>query len=208
MRKELTILVIGVTALTWFAVAYLNGLPTTWWSAAKPFLTAITVAGVALWAYERHLWDWTLFRGWLTRRPCLKGVWQVEIHAVYMDASGNEETKLVHGYAQIDQTASTFCLRMFTQESRSVTVAHSFNIDQNVFSLAIVYENKPDISLRQKKSAFHQGSAVFIIRGHHPESFSGEYWTERKSVGSLILSNRKLGEISSFNEGGKIYHGN
>ncbi|PQA89221.1 hypothetical protein CW354_04595 [Marinicaulis flavus] len=96
-------------------------------------------------------------------------------------------------------------MRVFTEESRSKTVAFSFADDQGVFRLAVVYENQPDIHLREKKSAFHQGSASFHVRGYRPAMFKGEYWTERKNVGTITVSERRRGEIDSYEQGVKLY---
>lgn len=206
MRRELTILIVVLTAITWLVVAYLNGLPGTWFAAARPFISAITVAGIVLWVYEKWIWHWWIFRGWLTQVPCLKGVWEVEIQSTFIDPTSNLPV-VKAGFAQIDQTASQLTIRVFTDESRSVTVAHSFNEDQNVFMLAIVYENRPEIQFRERKSAFHQGSAVFGIRGYRPDAITGEYWTENKTTGNFVFRNRKAGEIGSYSQGEEIYKG-
>ncbi|MDG1417579.1 MAG: hypothetical protein P8P99_07255 [Maricaulis sp.] len=205
MRKELVVLIIVVTAMTWLTMAAIFGLPTTWLSAIRPFASAITVAGITLWGFDRFIWHWAIFRGRLTYVPDLRGVWRVTINSTWIDPATNEPVKPIQAFAQIDQTASTFCLRTFTPESRSQTTAFSFTLDQGVFKIAIVYENKPDINLRETRSAFHQGSATFNARGFKPKSFSGEYWTERKSIGSITLSDRKKGEIDSYADGQALF---
>jgi hypothetical protein len=180
-------------------------LPNTLWEGARPFVTAISIAGAFLWLFEHFLWRLPFLRGSLTDVPNLRGVWRVTIQSTWVNPDTGKPIEAKQGFAQIDQTASTFCMRMFTDESHSKTVAHSFVLDQSVFKLAIVYENQPHISLRETRSAYHQGSAAFSVRGHSPENFVGEYWTERKSIGTVRLHERIRGEINSFEEGSRLY---
>ncbi|MFC2954187.1 hypothetical protein ACFOOP_19785 [Marinicaulis aureus] len=205
MNKELRVIIVGVTAATWLVAALLWGLPTTILGAARPFLAAITAASVVLWVYETQIWHWPIFRRWLTKIPDLRGVWRVEIQSTWIDPDTGNPIGPIEGFAQVDQTATNFCMRTFTEESRSKTVAYAFSFDQEVFKLAIVYENQPHISLREKRSAYHQGSAAFHVRGYKPVSFSGEYWTERKSIGTFSVSSRKKGEIDSFEAGRELF---
>lgn len=205
MQREFQILIVAVTASTWLAAALVFGIPTTWWGVVRPFLTAMSVAGATFWLYDKHFWNLPMLHGWLTRQPDLRGVWNVEIRSTYVDPKTNLRIEPVQGYAQIDQTSTSFCLRIYTNESKSKTIAHAFENDQHVYRLAIVYENEPAIELRENISPLHKGSAIFSARGHKPESFAGDYWTERKTNGEIVLRDRRKGEINSFEEGGKIF---
>lgn len=205
MKRELAAIVVVATAGTWLLTALWVGLPSNFWDAAKPFVSALTVASVVLVLFEKWAWKLPIIRSQISKMPDLIGVWRVKIRYNWVDEDHKIHRGEKTGYAQIDQSAASFCLRVFTDESKSETLAHSFSLDQNVFKMAIVYENQPSIERRQKLSVVHKGSAVFSIRGYRPEVLEGEYWTERRSVGEMTLSDRRKGEINSFSEGDTIY---
>lgn len=205
MKRVHQISFVALIAATWFLFAFLFGLPTTILEAAKPFASAMTVAAVFFLLYDRCIWRWKWQHGWFTQKPCLAGVWQVTIRSTFKDPDTGKQIEPLIGYAQIDQTSSTFCMRIFTAESQSKTISYAFDLDQNVYRLAIVYENAPSIELRGSSSPLHKGSAVFNVRGFQPESFLGDYWTERDTKGTMQLQRRLVDEINSFEDGVKMY---
>ena len=206
MTRSLQLAIIALTAITWLAFAGLFGFPDTWWEALRPFLTASTVSAIIVLAFEKYMWSWIIFRGWLSRTPNYRGVWKVRFLSSWVDPITNKLVGPLDGFAQIDQTATTICMRMYTSKARSKSIAHSIRLDQEVFTIALVYENKPSIRLRETQSSMHLGSVTFQSRGYFPDVLNGEYWTERKTTGEIKLSERIEGEISSFEEGEKLFN--
>jgi hypothetical protein len=193
---------ITTDTLTWLVAALVFGLPTTLIGAAKPFSSALSVAALALFVYENAAWHLPGVRAWIAQTPDLRGVWRVEIQSTFVDPNTGQTKGPIKGFAQIDQAASKFCMRIYTKESQSKSVAHAFKIDHGVFQLALVYENKPNIRRRdERKSAHHQGSSSWSGRGYYPHTFKGEYWTERKNIGTIVVSGRRGGAIDSYEEG-------
>ena len=205
MKRPFIILVILVTAVTWAAVAVAKGLPSTILEAMSPFISSIAVATFLSLIYQRMLWHWWLVQQLLAKTPDLRGVWKVAIRPAWIDPSTNEKKGPVEGYAQIDQSASSFCMRLFTNDSRSETFAFSIDEIEGEFRLTVAYENKPRMEERARKGTIHQGSAIYRFRGYRPEVVSGEYWTEIKNVGEIELRNRMRREISSFAGGRQVY---
>lgn len=196
--------ILAIACLTWVGSAILFGMPNTPWEVVRPFITSMSVASVCVGIYDKWAWSWPVFHGNLTQRPNLKGVWRMKLVSTWTDSDGNNIPP-IQGYAQIDQSSDTFCLRIYTPKSSSETIAYAFKLDQKVYRLAIVYENEPNIDLRDTGSPYHKGSAVFKIRGRYPKTFMGDYWTERKSSGTITLSERIHGEINSFEEGTSLF---
>ena len=205
MKRPFVILVILVAAVTWAAVAVAKGLPSTIWEAMSPFVSSIGVATVLSVIYQRKLWHWRPLQRLLAKTPDLRGAWQVTIRPAWVDPSTKEKKDPVEGYAQIDQTASSFCMRMFTDDSRSETFAHSIDEIEGEFRLTVAYENRPRMEERARIGTSHQGSAIYRFRGYRPEVVNGEYWTERKNVGEIELRNRMQQEISSFEDGRRVF---
>ena len=205
MKRQLSIAVILVTAVTWMMAAMIFGLPDTFGRAILPFFTAIAVAGVFLRIYDRHLWRVGLFQRWVAELPDLQGVWKVTIKSVKITNDTEQQINPVLGYAQIDQTASSLSMRLFTEDSRSRTIAYSIENEQNQFRLSIVYENKPRMEQRARDGTIHLGSAVYEFRGYRPNKVVGEYWTEKPSSGEIELSDRMQREIDTYDAGMKVY---
>ena len=205
MKRPFVILVVLVVAATWAVMAAVKGLPGTIWEDVLPILSSVALAtGLSLF-YQKKLWHWWLVQKLLAKTPDLRGAWKVTIRPAWNDLSKNRKKKVVEGYAQIDQTASSFCMRLFTDDSRSETFAFSIDDIDGEFRLTVTYENSPRMRDRPRKGTSHQGAAIYRFRGYGPTVVSGEYWTELTNVGEIELRDRTRREISSFEEGKQVF---
>ena len=201
MNRSLVISVILVAAATWLSVAIVKGIPTNYTDAISPFFTAIPVAGILSYLYQKHLWHCSPIQRFLARTPDLRGAWRVTIRSAWTGQDQASETSEIEGYAQIDQTASSLCVRLFTFDSRSETFGFSITEFENEFRLTIVYENRPRVEDRPRIGTSHQGCAIYRFRGYRPDAMEGEYWTELKNIGEVRIYDRKNIGISSFDAG-------
>lgn len=205
MKRPFVILVVLVVAVTWAVMSAVKGLPGTIWEGMIPILSSIGVAtGLSL-IYQKRLWHWWLVQKLLAKTPDLRGAWRVTIRPAWTDPSKNGKKEPVEGYAQIDQTSSSFCMRLFTDDSRSETFAFSVDETDGEFRLTVAYENSPRMRDRPRKGTSHQGAAIYRFRGFRPNVMSGEYWTELMNVGEIELRNRTSREISSFEDGKQVF---
>lgn len=206
MKRRLRILVIAVTAITWVATAKIFGLPATFWEAIIPFFTAVTVTGVFLLFYDKFLWRTYAVRQWIAQLPDLQGVWKVTIIPVESDDHSEQSFDTVIGYAQFDQTAFSLSVRLYTEDSRSVTLAYSITEESlTQFRLVVVYENRPRVKEQARDGTIHNGSAIYEFRGYRPQKLVGKYWTEKPTWGEVELSDRRRGEIESYEAGSRVY---
>ena len=196
---------IGLTAVTWVAIAAAFGLPDTLIGSILPFGSAMTVTGLGVGIFNWRAWSWPPFHRILTHQPDLRGVWRVTISSTWKDPKTGKLVPPVKGYAQIDQDGSSFCLRLYTEKAESRTIAYSFTYSDKVYELAFVYDNEPKINLRSNGSPLHKGSAIVKARGQKPKKINGYYWTERKTTGEIVLEDRSKGEVNSFDEGMRIF---
>ena len=76
-----------------------------------------------------------------------------------------------------------------TGEMESFSTSEGFNIDpdRQIKQLAYIYTSKPRIALNQR-SVPHEGSIVFDIIEVPLKKLKGRYWTERKTLGEIILT--------------------
>ncbi len=206
MKRPFVILVVLVAAVTWAVMAAVKGLPDTLWEAMLPFGSSIGVAMWLSWMYQKKVWHWWPLRELLAKTPDLRGgAWKVTIRPARIDPSENRKMKPVEGYAQIDQTASSLCMRLFTDDSRSETFAYSIDEIGGEFRLTVAYENRPRMEDRARSGTSHQGSAIYRFREYRPKGLNGEYWTELKNVGEIELRNRRQQGISSFEDGKQVF---
>lgn len=206
MKRRLSIVVIAVTAITWVVVAKIFGLPDTFWEAIIPFFTAVTVTGIFLVFYDKYLWRCYAVRQWVAQLPDLQGVWKVTIMPVKLNDHSEQSSYAVIGYAQFDQTASSLNMRLYTEDSRSTTIAYAIReIEQNHFRLVIIYQNRPRVKERAREGTIHDGAAIYEFRGYRPEKLAGEYWTEKPTRGEIELSDRRTDEIDSYDAGSRVY---
>lgn len=205
MKRPFVILVVLVAAVTWAVMAAVKGLPDTIWEAMLPFGSSIGVATALSWMYQKKLWHWWPLQELLAKTPDLRGAWTVTIRPAWIDPSKNRKMKPVEGYAQIDQTASSFRMRLYTDDSRSETFAFSIDEIDGEFRLTVAYANSPKMTDRPRKGTSHQGAAIYRFRGYGPKVVSGEYWTELMNVGEIELRDRTRREISSFEDGKQVF---
>ena len=205
MKRRLSIVVIAVTAITWVVAAKIFGLPKTFGEAILPFFTAVSVTGIFLFFYDRVFWRLYVIRRWVAQLPDLQGVWKVTIKSVKFNDHSAQSSNAVVGYAQFDQTASSLNMRLYTEDSRSVTIAYSIKADHSQFRLVTVYVNRPRVKERARDGTIHNGTAIYEFRGYSPEKVVGEYWTEKPSWGEIELSDRRRDEIDSYDAGLKVY---
>ena len=197
--------IVAITAATWATVTYFSGLPSTWERALKPFLTAITTSGLAYWIFEKYAWRWPLFRGWFVERPDLRGVWEVSIVSNWTNEAG-ERVAPITAYMMIRQTFSSLTFRQFSRESSSVSIAHAMKLlEGDLFEMIVTYRNIPQIELQATRSRIHHGAFLISGQGYFPTELTGHYWTDRQTSGSLKLSNRRIGEINSYDEGSALF---
>lgn len=206
MTRHLQLAIIGITALTWAGFVGFFGFPESWTAAIKPFSAAITVSALAVLAHEHLIWKCGIFGFRLVKVADYSGVWKVRFQSSYKDEETGLQIGPLFGFAQIDQTATTFCMRLFTEEARSESFAYSIKLENNVFQLSIVYRNTPSIVVRAEESRMHNGSAIFESRGFKPTLLEGEYWTERMTTGEMRLYEKKKGGIVSYEQGLKLFN--
>jgi len=198
------VLIVGLAAIVWAAVLWVRGVPLTWDHAA-PFAITVTAVTAVLILFEKYLWRWPIFKGWLVRRPLVHGTWRVTLQSNWRNPQTGAAIGPISAVMTIRQTYSRLSLRLFTQESSSFLLAGKIvEQDDGVFQIAGVYQNNPNVHLRGDRSEIHHGALLLEIQGNPPQQLAGEYWTDRGTRGSLKLDNRRSILVSSFQEGAAL----
>lgn len=185
---------LALATTAWGLVLWAQGADFGWQHLA-PFTTVVGVLVVVGIAMEHLLWRVRLFQGWLFNRPNLRGTWKVTINSEWINPETGQKFAPILAYAGIEQTLTKLQIHLMTPESESCLLAHSIDSAPcgSRFHVAVVYANTPDVSLRGVRSERHIGAALINTHGTKkfmPDSLTAEYWTDRKSVGSMTFDGR------------------
>jgi hypothetical protein len=186
---------IYLTTLVWgaviilFVMLLLDGAQVTT-GLFKPCGAVVTVLTLALLAFDKWLWSLRLFHPWFVDRPYLKGTWKGVIESNYIDPATQQKVPPIEAYLVVRQTFSGIHLRLITRESASESMANNIpKGEDGVYTVASVYRNTPQLSARDR-SAIHHGALVIRVEGDPVTSLSGEYWTDRLTLGELRFAEK------------------
>jgi hypothetical protein len=187
--KSSLYLLVGVSAVAWFLLAYFNGLDL---SKAKDFFTlipkvvSIDVLVVAL--FVKWGWKLKMFRGWLVPFPNLNGAWVGFIYSDWINPETGEKPPPIPVMLTVNQSFfhASCVMRTSEMESHSYSEGFLIDTDRQVNQLAYSYASKPRLSLNER-SIPHDGTAVFRIIEKPKTKLHGRYWTERLTKGEINL---------------------
>jgi hypothetical protein len=109
----------------------------------------------------------------------------------------------------VAQTLSNLQMHLMTKESESWFIANSVRPSDNGagYQIAGVYTNKPQTQLRGQRSEMHFGGLVLDTHGlpHQPDTMTGEYWTDRKTKGSMTFTGRVPALCTRFEDAERAF---
>lgn len=198
---------IGLTIIVWLVTLWVQGNPVLSPEFIKPFgIVVSAITSIAI-IFNKYAWSWKVFKNWYVNRPDLRGTWKMELQSSWVDPKTGKQIDPIIGYVVIRQTLTFLSFRMFTKESRSNSITHTIEReDDGLYKLAVVYRNEPDINLQGVRSEIHYGSFMLNINGDPANELQGHYWTDRTTKGSLKLTDRiKNKTINTYSEGVSEY---
>ena len=148
--------------------------------------TGISVTAIITVLFVSWAWKWRIFRGWLVPIPNLNGKWEGRI---FYKEEGEDKSRKVS--VDIKQTFLFIVVRFCSKESKSLSFCGSFNIDEKrgIRQLIYSYQNDPNSIIRER-SAVHFGTTKLDILPDN-SVLEGEYWTSRKTLGSISLKKKR-----------------
>ena len=195
--RQLKVLVFMVLVVTW-VIVWIEGQRLSIRSASQAFSYVVTVLWALLFCWNRWLWSWPVIR-WLSRRPDLRGTWKGFIQSDWQDAQTGKKAEPIDVYVVIRQTYSSLDVRLFSQESSSVSLCATLLSDsENVHRIAVTYLNTP-ATLHVEKSPISHGGMLLNVRGNDPvQQLDGGYWTERRTKGEIKLAEHTKALCTGF----------
>jgi len=189
--KPFIFIILVFSGLVWFVVAtaselnmkklldFMRPIPTV--VAADLLLTAF---------FMRWGWRWKLLQGWLVPFPDLNGTWQGQIQTNWKDAEGKTYSP-IPAILTVKQTFGRISCIMRTGEMESHSYLEGFCIDKDaqVRRLCYSYTSRPKAALRDRSTP-HDGTILLNIIGEPVRKLEGEYWTQRRTTGTVTLTFR------------------
>ena len=196
-----------VAALLWWGTLFIQGTPVTW-EHGRPFTVVVGCLVLSWIIFDRWLWCWRWFHGWFVKRPDLRGTWRIELRSNHIKPETGERMPVLTCFMGVEQTLTELKIHLMTPESESWSIAgHIIPSSRGISYQAVcVYRNEPDMHLRdQSVSAIHYGTLVVDTHGSgaRPENFTGEYWTDRRTNGTLRSTHRANQVFTRFEDAEK-----
>ena len=199
-RMQLTIIAAFTMGLALLSL-WLRGEQLTISTVATTLGTVVTVVYGAVLLFAHHVWAWPLFRGWLVKCPDLRGSWKATLCSDWTDPKTGQKVSPIEAYMVVRQTLTTLSMRLFTEKSRSVLIAHAIEPEPDgLFSLSAVYRNSPKIEFQGTQSAIHHGALLIEVHEVRPHHLDGHYWTDRGTRGTIEMEHISDARFSSFED--------
>jgi SMODS-associating 2TM, beta-strand rich effector domain len=202
MSKTQLNALLGLTVVLWAVVLIFQHQPVSV-QMLTPFSYVLTGLSFCLLLWDRWLWRWYIFRGWFNKRPDLLGTWKGVVHSNWSDDETKQGRGPIDVYLVIRQTYTTIDVRLFSEESSSVSLSGNiFNDAVGVCTLAVAYRNTPRI-LKRGRSPINHGGMLLSLVGKPVHKLDGEYWTDRGTMGEITLTTRSKATAHDFEEAAK-----
>lgn len=187
--KSSLYLLVGVSAIAWFSLAYISGLDLSkikdfFWLIPK--IVSIDLLIIAV--FVKWGWKLKIFRGWLVPFPNLNGTWTGLIYSDWKNPETGEKPAPIPVMLTVNQSFFHISCILCTSEMESSSYTEGFLIDseRQLKKIAYSYTSKPRLSLIER-SIPHDGTAVFQIIEKPKQKLKGRYWTERLTKGEIVL---------------------
>lgn len=189
--KPFLYLLAGFSAVVLFLAAIVQGFDLRNFLDVLRLIPIVATAdGIAYFVFTVWLWRWKRLQGWLIPFPDLNGTWQGHIQTNWKDAEGKTPGP-IPTILTIKQSFGRMSCVMRTEEMESHSYLEGFCIDKDaqVQRLCYSYTSRPKAHLRERSTP-HDGTMLFNIIGAPVYKLEGEYWTQRQTAGTVILSFR------------------
>lgn len=199
LRVWSLIFITGVIWLTLAVASVVTGSP----DALSVIVDLLPVILLAAYAFERRGWraQW-LHPRWVST-PVVIGTWRGTLTHYGSDLPTTKPAYLV-----VRQTLTTASVRLLTDESTSEQVAGSVGPGETGYpTIAYLYRNKPGIGQRHATSNIQYGGAMVEIVGDPATGLDGEYWTDRKTKGSLTFREYAPARAQSYGQATGLAYG-
>ena len=166
----------------------------------KPVPVVVLIDTVITFIFVKLLWKWKYFYPWLVPFPDLNGTWKGKIMSTWVDPITNERPDAIPVILTIKQSFTSISCIVRTEEMESFSFTSDFviNADNQVLKLVYSYDSVPKQTV-QERSSQHCGTTVLnVISSTKKRELVREYWTGRKTTGTLEFTFWKKEYLDKF----------
>lgn len=165
----------------------------------KVLPTVVTIDTLIGFIFIRYLWQMKIFKGWLVPFPNLNGSYKGTIQTTWIDPLTNERPASIPATLTINQSLFRISCVMRTKEMTSHSFIGDFilDTDEQVKKLSYSYSSEPN-QVVIERSPCHLGTTVFEIEEKPKLRLNGQYWTGRKTTGTIEMRFWKKAKITTF----------
>ncbi len=185
-------ILLPLSGIIWFVIGAVSGLNMqSMIDFMRPIPDVITLDVVLIFLFAKWGWRCKYLQGWLVPFPDLNGTWRGSIQTSWKDDRGNRPGP-IPVVLTIKQTFGKVSCVMRTAEMVSNSYAEGFRIDseRQIRQLCYSYTSKPKVRLRERSTP-HDGTMILSIIGKPVKKLEGEYWTQRGTTGTAIMTSRR-----------------
>jgi len=193
-------LLVGLSITIWLLILLITGTPIEFSVNSFGKLPTVVTADTILFGlFARYFWKSKIFQSWLVPFPDLNGTWHGTIESTWVNPETKQRLPPIKAAIAIKQSFLGLSCTMFTKEMISKSCNASFKIDGDNHEKKLIYTyvSTPDATVRQR-SAVHYGTAKFDIIQKPSKHLEGDYWTDRKTTGSMKFEFKQLDLIEKF----------
>ena len=129
----------------------------------------------------------------------LNGTWKGFIKSTWVDPKTNNRPQPIPVILTIKQSFLSISCVMRTQEMESYSFISGFviNQDNQILRLVYSYDSIPKQTVKDR-SPQHFGTVIFNITNDDDKELIGEYWTGRKTTGTINLKFWKKEQLDKY----------
>lgn len=184
----------------WSLILFITNTPLTIdIEALKKLPEVVVVYTVLRFIFTRWLWRIPILQGWFIPFPDLQGTWKGTLRSTWIDPKTKKTPPPIPLILVVRQSFDSISCVMHTKESSSYSTTAGFlkGDDSGIKRLTYNYSNRPEASIRNR-SAVHDGAAFLSISSKPKRKLEGEYWTNRKTTGSIEVHYKTKELLESF----------
>lgn len=185
--KALIWILVALDALCIIAIHFVKQNPDiTFYYVLSTVSTVVSIDTMLTTIFIFWLWKWTKLKGWLVYVPNLNGTWVGSILSTWINPNTGEKPDAIPTMLTIRQNLLNTSCVMMTAEMKSHSECCCFKLDkdQQQKFLYYTYMSVPKQTVKER-SPYHYGTMKFSIMEGQKLKLEGDYWTDRKTTGSI-----------------------
>jgi hypothetical protein len=198
--KRFLYAIVGVSFLAYFILLYFGpGIRPGFIDYLKILPTVVTIDTAVAFIFIKYLWRWKLLREWLVPFPNLNGTFKGFIQTTWIDPVTNERPAPIPAILTISQSFFRISCVMRTEEMTSHSFISDFILDpdEQLNKLSYTYSSVPN-QVVIERSPQHMGTVIFDIQEKPKLTLIGQYWTGRKTTGTIRMEFWTKKKITTF----------